>query len=188
MTDAELDQASVAEPDLSAIQAEQSIDPRVLTPEQQKRTGARRRRLSERFTIPGTMVACERSVALGWKKLGAPCEVNDIGPQGISFCHMGQAVPAGSQLRMVVLMPGVAPFTVKGKVIWTQPKPTSQAYSPAIGPHHCGVEFTDFGAEAYSILTQAEARSIRAGVQETDPSANTLARRMLLCSRRRDAR
>jgi hypothetical protein len=109
----------------------------------------------EWFETSGAQVILQRRNLLGfWKASGAPFSVCMVGVDGLSFRNFGVRMDVGTVLRLSILLPGKAPMTVRGAVIWNKEHaPTPGMDGGSVHAHICGVKFSDYGAEAWSVLT-----------------------------------
>jgi len=105
-----------------------------------------KKRLTDRFDVPGAFVVCRRRTKLGfWKQIGTPSPVCDMGVGGLSFLMPDERVKPGAKVRLTLHLPGRLPIKVKGEVHRVE-------HASGEGRRVCGVGFTDYGTHAWAIL------------------------------------
>jgi hypothetical protein len=113
-----------------------------------------KRRLTERFAVPGTMVLCHRRTLIGtWKPAETPFHVYNVGMGGVNFWSLGATYKPGTKIKLTLAMPRVPAIEVVGVVVWNKDMPQSgggegtQQYSQITG-----VKFVDYDAAAWAVL------------------------------------
>jgi hypothetical protein len=115
-----------------------------------------KRRLTERFSVPGALVVCHRRTLFGtWKAFETPFHVYNLGMGGVNFWSLGLALKPGTRLKLTVLMPKTRPVDVIGLVVWSKDVPRSSADDAAQQyTQLTGVKFVDYDAEAWAVLRE----------------------------------
>lgn len=110
------------------------------------------KRLSVRFKVEGASLVCERHNVFGvWKRVGPRCKVHDICLRGLRFVNTGRRLLPGTKVRLTISFTEVLSIQVQGRTIWCEDCDTE-------GNIFCGVEFTDFGSNAWAVLCDMYAR------------------------------
>ena len=115
-----------------------------------------KRRLSERYSVPGALVLCHRRTIIGtWKAAETPFHVYNIGMGGVNFWSLGMPHKRGAKIKLTLVMPKVQPINVVGVVVWIKDMPRSDGGN---GARHysqiTGVKFVDYDAGAWAVLRQ----------------------------------
>lgn len=113
-----------------------------------------KKRLTERFSVPGTLVICRRRTILGtWKACNAPVHVYNLGMGGVNFWNHGKSPNVGAKMKLTLLVPNVNPIDVVGIVVWSKAMPRSDGGDGARHyTHITGVKFVDYNAGAWAVL------------------------------------
>ncbi|MGD1000132.1 MAG: hypothetical protein ABSA67_05465 [Candidatus Brocadiia bacterium] len=113
-----------------------------------------KRRLTERFSVPGALVICRHRTIFGtWKACRTPFHVYNLGMGGLNYWNLGKTPKPGGKIKLTLLVPNVIPINVVSVVVWSKAMPRSddgggaQRYS-----HITGVKFVDYDAEAWAVL------------------------------------
>jgi hypothetical protein len=133
---------------------------------EQPRTGdaSLKRRVTERFSVPGTLVLCHRRTIIGtWKPCETPFHVYNLGMGGVNFWNLGMDLKPGAKIKLTILMPKAHPIDVIGVVVWSKetPRPDGGDGAPQY-TQITGVKFVDYDAGAWAVLRE---------VHQTRPSA-----------------
>ena len=115
-----------------------------------------KRRLTERFSVPGALVVCHRRTIIGtWKACETPFHVYNLGMGGVNFWNLGMALKPGTKIKLTLLMPKAHPIDVVGVVVWSKDMPRSDAGDGAQQYSQItGVKFVDYDAGAWAVLRQ----------------------------------
>ena len=115
-----------------------------------------KRRLTERFSVPGALVLCHRRTIIGtWKACDTPFHVYNLGMGGVNFWSLGVTLKPGTKIKLTLVMPKTQPIDVIGVVVWSKEMPASggadgaQQYTQITG-----VKFVDYDATAWAVLRE----------------------------------
>ena len=115
-----------------------------------------KRRLTERFSVPGALVVCYRRTIIGtWKAREMPFHVYNLGMGGVNFWNLGMTLKPGAKIKLTILMPKANPIDVLGIVVWSKaaPRPGSGDGAPRY-TQITGVKFVDYDAGAWAALCE----------------------------------
>ena len=143
---------------MSAIEPQAAKEVIQLTPEQAvavQHIGevTFKRRLTERFSVPGARVICHRRTILGtWKPCDSPFHVYNVGMGGISFWNLGVILKPGIRIKLTLLIPKAQPISLIGVICWNKSIPRSEADGERAHSQITGVKFVDYDAGAWAVL------------------------------------
>jgi hypothetical protein len=116
--------------------------------------GAFKRRLTERFSVPGTRVICHRRTIMGtWKASETAFHVNNVGMGGLNFYNLGMILKPGAKIKLTLLLPNTQPIELMAVAVWNKAVPHAHGGN-GTQPHSLitGVKFVDYGAAAWAVL------------------------------------
>jgi hypothetical protein len=116
-----------------------------------------KRRLTERFSVPGALVLCHRRTIIGtWKACETPFHVYNLGMGGVNFWSLGVALKPGTKIKLTLVIPKAHPIDVIGVVVWSKEMPGSDAAEGAQQQYTqiTGVKFVDYDATAWAVLRE----------------------------------
>jgi len=112
-----------------------------------------KKRLTERFSVHGALVACCRRTFFGtWKACGRPLPVYDLGMGGMNFWNAGKPPKPGTKIKLTLLVPKVDPIDLFGVVIWSKAMPHSDDRRTRQYSHITGVKFVEYNARVWEAL------------------------------------
>jgi hypothetical protein len=113
-----------------------------------------KRRLTERFSVPGALVICRHRTLIGtWKACKVPFHVYNLGMGGVNFWNHGNTPKPGAKMKLTLLVPNVSPIEVVGVVVWSKAIPHSDGGDGAQPyTHITGVKFVDYDSGAWAVL------------------------------------
>lgn len=113
-----------------------------------------KRRMTERFSVPGARVVCHRRTIIGtWKTCETPLHVYNLGMGGVNFWNQGMALKTGAKIKLTLLMPKAPPIDVIGVVVWSRDISRSDSGDGAQQERRVtGVKFVDYNAGAWAVL------------------------------------
>jgi len=106
--------------------------------ERKNMSDPKERRFFERISIPGAEVSYRKSKRFNWfNGFTGPVPMKDITKGGICF-KIQTPLAEGMTIEIKVVIPGEAPFDVKGNIVWAnQFQASDEPYA--------GVQFRPFG-------------------------------------------
>jgi hypothetical protein len=116
--------------------------------------GAFKKRLSERFSVPGTRVICHRRTIVGtWKASETPFHVYNVGMGGLNFCNLGAILKPGAKIKLTLLLPNTQPIELMAVAVWNKAVPRTHGGN-GTQPYGLmtGVKFVDYDAAAWAVL------------------------------------
>jgi hypothetical protein len=112
-----------------------------------------KKRLTERFSVPGALVLCHRRTIIGtWKAYETPFHVYNLGMGGVNFWNLGMALKPGTKIKLTILMPQTNPIDVIGVVVWSKDMPGSDTDDVLQYTRITGVKFVDYDVGAWAVL------------------------------------
>ena len=146
---------SSSETQVAHVSVQMATDPTAASEHWPPGDTSLKRRLTERFSVPGALVLCHRRTIIGtWKACDTPFHVYDLGMGGVNFWSLGITLKPGTKIKLTVLMPKTNPIDVIGVVVWSKEMPGSDAADGAQQKYTriTGVKFVDYDAAAWSVL------------------------------------
>jgi len=115
-----------------------------------------KRRLSERFSVPGALLVCHRRTIIGtWKACQTPFHIYNLGMGGVNFWNHGMDLKPGTKIKLTLLIPKARSIDVVGVVVWSKGMPASDAGDGSQRYSHVtGVKFVDYDAGAWAVLRE----------------------------------
>ena len=115
-----------------------------------------KRRLTERFSVPGALLVCYRRSIIGtWRARETPFHVHNLGMGGVNFWNLGMTLKPGTRIKLTLLLPKIRPIDVIGVVIWSKDMPRSDASGGAQQYSQItGVKFMDYDAGTWAVLCE----------------------------------
>ena len=119
------------------------------------------------FPLPGAFLVYARRNFMGfWKTHPTPLSVLELGPDGLSFVHVGEPLKPGLSLRLTIMLLKWKPIRVTGVVVSNTPQCTAGSGTASGSLQTCAVKFVDYHDGAWQALRTAKVRHANASAAE----------------------